>query len=125
MLEVSGYTVLIASDGAEAVRIFQKHRDEIQVVVTDMMMPGMDGPSLVDALRVVDPGVRIIGISGVGERMGVTNFQALALPVFLAKPFPIQKLLTALHDVLHPSEGAASVCLIQPASVPPAARADA
>ncbi|HUJ43261.1 MAG TPA: PAS domain S-box protein [Opitutaceae bacterium] len=108
VLETCAYKVMTAAEGLEAIGIFGRQHRDIKAVITDMMMPGMDGPSLVAALRAIEPGIKIIGISGVGERTGVTNLQALALPAYLAKPFPIQKLLRALHEVLHPPESPAS-----------------
>ena len=63
-LERFGYRVLVAANGAEAVSTFVHHRSEIAVVLTDMAMPVMDGPATIQALRAIDPGVRIIGSSG-------------------------------------------------------------
>ena len=64
MLEQFGYRTLLATHGAEAVALYAQHRADIAVVLTDMAMPVMDGPSLVVALKSIDPGVRIIGTSG-------------------------------------------------------------
>src|SRR6185295_8044409 len=54
-LSAFGYRVMIASDGAEAMAVFAAHRSEVKVVLTDMMMPYMDGPATIRALRRLDP----------------------------------------------------------------------
>jgi PAS domain S-box-containing protein len=99
VLEGYGYRVLTAVEGAEAVGLYVQHRAEIAVVVTDMMMPGMDGPSLVRVLRHIEPAVRIIGISGVGEKSNIKNLDALALAAYINKPFTRDRLLATLHEV--------------------------
>ena len=95
-----GYQVIIAGDGAEAIRIFQKRRRDIQLVLTDMLMPEMDGATLVAALRVLDPAVRIIGITGTCEPAEIDAIESLKLPVYLTKPFSAEELLSALQKVL-------------------------
>jgi hypothetical protein len=70
-LKEFGYRVITAAHGAEALRIFQERRQEIQAVLTDMMMPEMDGSTLVAALRVLDPAVRIVGITGMSDPAGM------------------------------------------------------
>lgn len=96
-LERAGYQVLLAHDGVEALEIYQQHRQQISVVLTDLAMPRMDGLSLVQALKAVDSNLRIIGTSGHGNseafaRLGVTHF--------LAKPCPTEVLLECLQQLL-------------------------
>ena len=100
-----GYQVITAARGAEALRIFQKRQREIQVVLTDMMMPEMDGPTLVAALRVLDPKVRIVGITGMSDMAGMSGLKTLALSAMLAKPFTIKKLLGAVREALPVTAG--------------------
>jgi PAS domain S-box-containing protein len=100
-----GYRVITAGRGAEAIKIFQERRDEIQLVLTDMMMPEMDGPTLVAALRVLDPSVKIIGITGMSDKAGMSGLKTLALSAMLAKPFTINKLLAAIRVVLPVTAG--------------------
>jgi PAS domain S-box-containing protein len=98
-LEAAGYAVLTATDGADAVAQFASHRDRIALVITDIMMPIMDGATLSEILVRMDPLVRIIAVSGL---------QANAEPLrghvrqFLAKPFTAETLLDTVHRVLHP-----------------------
>jgi PAS domain S-box-containing protein len=100
-----GYQVITAARGAEALKIFQKRHREIQVVLTDMMMPEMDGPTLVAALRVLDPKVRIVGITGMSDIAGMSGLKTLALSAMLAKPFTIEKLLAAIREALPVTAG--------------------
>jgi CheY-like chemotaxis protein len=63
-LENYGYRVIAAKDGAEAVAAFTSHKTEIKVVVTDMLMPFMDGPATIRVLRKLDPTLKIIAPAG-------------------------------------------------------------
>src|SRR6185503_11312484 len=65
-LETFGYTVLTASDGTEALALYADKKNEIAVVLTDMVMPFMDGPATIRALLRMNPKVRIIAASGLG-----------------------------------------------------------
>ena len=105
-LEKHGYRVLAAAEGAEALALFGRHHAEVRAVVTDMMMPGMDGPTLVRALRQLDSRVPILGMTGLAERTSVKGLADVHLPVLLIKPFTGVRLLTELNLALaesHPS----------------------
>jgi PAS domain S-box-containing protein len=104
-LKEFGYRVITAAHGAEALRIFQERRQEIQAVLTDMMMPEMDGPTLVAALRVLDPAVRIVGVTGMSDPEGMNGLKTLALSATLTKPFTIGKLLAAIREALPVTAG--------------------
>ena len=100
VLERHGYRVLVASGGAVALPLFEREQAAIRVVITDMMMPEMDGPTLVQQLRKIDPGVRVIGISGAGDEALTSKISRLELAGFLAKPFAVETLLARLERVL-------------------------
>ena len=99
-LEKHGYQVLAATEGAEALSLFDQHRTDIRAVLTDMMMPGMDGPSLIQTLRQRDPHLPILGMTGVGERADIKGLEALDLVELLSKPFNSAVLLSLLHQTL-------------------------
>ena len=80
--------------------LFAREQAAIRVVITDMMMPEMDGPALVQQLRRIDPGVRVIGISGAGDETLTSRISRLELAGFLAKPFAVETLLARLERVL-------------------------
>jgi CheY-like chemotaxis protein len=94
-LERFGYQVLVATDGADALRVFSEHHLEIDAVITDMNMPVMDGTSLIRALREIDPGVLVIGSSGFATDEASTGAGAR----FIHKPYTAQGLLEVLRDV--------------------------
>ena len=104
-LEAFGYQVITAGHGGEALRIFKEHQQEIQLVLTDMMMPEMDGPTLIAALRVRNPAVRIVGITGMGDTAGMSGMKTLALTATLAKPFTIKEILAAVREALPVAAG--------------------
>ncbi len=101
-LEKHGYRVISAVEGGEALSLFGRHRAEIKAVLTDMMMPGMDGPSLVQALRHLEPKLPIIGMTGVAEKAEFKKGETLGLLALLTKPFNSAELLNTLHQVRGP-----------------------
>jgi CheY-like chemotaxis protein len=99
-LEAFGYRVITAEDGAQATALYASHRDDVAVVITDMMMPVMDGPSLIAALRGIDPKVRIIAASGFDTQDNQARARALGVRHFLHKPYSAETMLTLLRSVL-------------------------
>lgn len=99
-LEGFGYRVILASDGAEGVAEFAQHSAEIAVVITDMLMPIMDGPSTVRALRRMDPKVKIIGASGLASNVAVARTSEAGLIKFLPKPYTAETLLKMLRELI-------------------------
>jgi PAS domain S-box-containing protein len=97
-LEAYNYRVLLASHGAEAVALYIRYKYEIKAVFLDMMMPIMDGPATLHALRTINPMVKIIATSGRMEK-GV-ELQARNAQAFLLKPFTGEILIKTLHEVL-------------------------
>jgi PAS domain S-box-containing protein len=99
-LETFGYNVLTANDGTEALAIYADRKNEIAVVLTDMVMPFMDGPATIRALQRMNPNVRIIAASGLGtaQRGGESALEGVS--VFLNKPYTAEKLLKTLAQVL-------------------------
>ena len=84
-LSANGYRVLTASDGAEAVATYVQNKDEIAAVLTDMMMPIMDGAALIHALNKVNPDVKIVAASGLTSRGGDSKAFHAGIKHFLAK----------------------------------------
>jgi two-component system, cell cycle sensor histidine kinase and response regulator CckA len=93
-----GYHVLTASDGSEAVAIFAEHKHEIDLVVTDMMMPVLDGAATIRELRRLDPNVRIIAASGLSENEAMAR--GFDNATFLLKPFSTDTLLRTVDAKL-------------------------
>ena len=99
-LEAFGYRVLTATDGTEAVALFAQHKGEVRVVVTDMMMPFMDGPATIRALQKMDPQVQIIATSGFTDNGRSAESAGTSVRMFLSKPYTADKLLRALADII-------------------------
>ena len=99
-MERYGYKALTAEDGAQAVALYSKYQDKISVVLTDMMMPFMDGPATIRALQRIDPDVKIIGASGLSENEKLIETRNLKIHGFLHKPFTTRDLLKLLAAAL-------------------------
>jgi two-component system cell cycle sensor histidine kinase/response regulator CckA len=99
-LETFGYKVLTASDGTEALALYADKKNEIAVVLTDMVMPFMDGSATIRALQRMDPKVRIIAASGLGAGQRAGEGALEGVSVFLNKPYTAEKLLNTLAQVL-------------------------
>jgi PAS domain S-box-containing protein len=100
ILEKHGYQVLLASEGSEAVVAYAQHGGEVQAVVTDLMMPLMDGATLIRALKQIAPGVKIMATTGVTESAHVAAALRLGAKEVLRKPYSPHVLLTRLRAVL-------------------------
>ncbi|MEV6305434.1 response regulator [Actinoplanes sp. NPDC051861] len=100
ILTRAGYTVLTATDGRHALGIAREHPGPIHVVLSDVVMPRMNGPELAGALRQVRPGTRVLYMSGYADPL--MTEQGLLDPsvTVVGKPFTAEQLLTAIHTVL-------------------------
>ena len=101
ILEWHGYKVLTARDGQQALGIFEQHANEVRIVITDILMPFMDGVELCRELRRRSATLPIIVASGMGHEKFVTDLRELGVPTFLKKPFAAEELLHHLHNALH------------------------
>jgi len=99
-LETFGYRVLLAADGVEASTLFTTHQQEIAVVLTDMMMPVMDGLATIQVLMRMNPQVRIIAASGLGVKDMVAKATAAGVKQFIPKPYTAETLLKTLAQIL-------------------------
>lgn len=102
-LEHFGYRTVQAANGAKGVVAFEKNRNDVALVLTDMSMPDMDGPTMIKKLRESHPGVKIIGMSGLMNPEQTAELHALDVSSFLTKPFTAEKLLAAISHALHNS----------------------
>ena len=97
-LKSRGYTVLQAANGVEAVEAFDSHVGKIDLVVSDVVMPEMDGPTLLTELRGRDPNVKIIFVSGYAEEAFEKHLPEGEKYHFLAKPFTLKQLVGAVKE---------------------------
>jgi PAS domain S-box-containing protein len=103
-LQAHGYRVITAGDGTEAIAQFSQHQGEIKAVLTDIMMPFMDGVTLSRTLKKIDPNIQIIATSGMGSAKGrqdkTAALHSLQINTFLNKPYSANEILTAIGDLL-------------------------
>jgi two-component system, cell cycle sensor histidine kinase and response regulator CckA len=97
-LELYDYQVLTANDGAEAIAIYAQHRDTIDGVLIDMMMPVMDGLTTVTALHQLNPRLPVVAMSGLSSVEAIAQAKRFGCQHFLAKPYTTKDLLQTLHD---------------------------
>ena len=102
-LERHGYRVVTAADGVEGLARYAQNREQVQAVVTDLMMPFMDGPAFIRALRQMNSEAKIIAVSGLQTDLALPGDPEVQVQATLAKPFTAAALLQTLQDVLHPA----------------------
>ena len=95
-----GYTVHEASSGVEALEVYHALDGKIDIVVSDVVMPEMDGPTLLGELRKMRPDIKFIFVSGYAEDAFAKNLPADAKFGFLPKPFSLKQLATVVKEVL-------------------------
>jgi CheY-like chemotaxis protein len=100
-LEKSGYRVLAAEDGDQGYALYKHHQKDVRLVITDMAMPGMDGPALISALKKINPKVKIICTSGFGSSSGKNSPSELGVHAILSKPCNSRVVLQAIQEALH------------------------
>jgi two-component system cell cycle sensor histidine kinase/response regulator CckA len=95
-----GYDVHEAASGVEALEIFRELGGKVDIVVSDVVMPEMDGPTLLGELRRLQPDIKFIFVSGYAEDAFAKNLPADAKFGFLPKPFSLKQLATVVKDML-------------------------
>ncbi len=104
-LEAKGYTVDAAASGAEALSVLAR-AEPVDVLVTDVVMPGMSGPELVMRARSEPPGLRVLYVSGLAEELALPAAVHGGDDPFLGKPFTADALGDAVHSALEDRVGA-------------------
>jgi len=102
-LEAFGYRVILAADGARAISQFVLRRSDVALILTDMMMPVMDGSALMGAVHRLDPELPIIAVSGLESSGKVAEASSLGVTHFLPKPYSTVSLLSLIKRVLRES----------------------
>jgi two-component system cell cycle sensor histidine kinase/response regulator CckA len=98
-LSSRGYTVLEASNGVEAIEVLERE-GHVDLVVSDVVMPEMDGPTLLKELRRRDPALKVIFVSGYAEEAFAKNLPSDEQYAFLAKPFTLKQLVAEVKKTL-------------------------
>jgi CheY-like chemotaxis protein len=105
MLKKLGYDVMIARDGRETLDLYEKHRAEIDLVILDMIMPGMGGGKTFDRLKAIDGDVKVILSSGYsidGQAQEILDRGCIG---FIQKPFSITDLSIKVREALDADKG--------------------
>ena len=105
MLEKIGYSVFVAQSGPEALDIYRQHKEEIHLVILDMIMPEMGGGQTYDRLREIDERVKVILSSGYTIDGQAKEIMKRGCNGFIQKPFSMGVLSSKLHDVLSGGKG--------------------
>ena len=100
MLESAGYTVLTAANGDEALLMLERYERPLHLMVTDVVMPGMSGPTLVKRSDGTRPGVKVLYMSGYTDDVVVRHGMLDEGMPFLGKPFTAAELTRKVREVL-------------------------
>jgi two-component system, cell cycle sensor histidine kinase and response regulator CckA len=98
-LEAYNYKVITASDGIEAIALYAEYREKISIVLTDMLMPSMDGITTIRTLHKINPNVKIIAISGLATSDKMNAAYEVGIKAFLSKPYTANQLLETINTV--------------------------
>jgi CheY-like chemotaxis protein len=100
MIESLGYEVLIAENGKEAIEIYKKNMDKIDMVMLDIIMPVMDGGETYDKLKEINPDIKVLLSSGYGINGQATEILDRGCNGFIQKPFNMRALSKKIRDIL-------------------------
>ncbi|EJF77043.1 PAS domain S-box protein [Candidatus Bartonella washoeensis Sb944nv] len=99
-LQMRGYTVLEAASGVEALSILEENKGAVDIIVSDVVMPEMDGPTLLKESRKKYPDIKFIFVSGYAKDAFTKNLPQDAVFSFLSKPFTLKQLTLAVKETL-------------------------
>jgi DNA-binding NtrC family response regulator len=99
-LSKAGFKLIIAEDGEDALRKFKRHQDTISLVISDMVMPKMKGRVLYEAICKINPGIKMIFISGYSADMTQCSEMPRNQVGFISKPFSKEDLLGKIRSIL-------------------------
>jgi CheY-like chemotaxis protein len=102
MLERLGYRALVAQSGADALALFSRHQDEIDLVILDMIMPSMGGGVIFDRLRALKPEIPVLLSSGYSLNGQALDILKRGCRGFIQKPFNIEQLQQKILEILTP-----------------------
>lgn len=99
-LEAMGYRVFIARDGNEAIEVYKKNRDDINIVLLDIVMPNMGGGKAYDRMKEINPDIRVLLLSGYSIDGEAREILERGCNGFIQKPFNIKELSAKLREIL-------------------------
>jgi two-component system cell cycle sensor histidine kinase/response regulator CckA len=100
MLSNSGYQIILADTGEQAIKLFRKQPKAIDLLLTDVVAPGMAGPTLADQLTELKPDLRVLFMSGYDNRQVVQKYVVEKGYLLLPKPFTVKQLEEKVAEAL-------------------------
>ena len=101
MLNLLGFKVHLASSGVEGLDIYKRHKDQIDVVLLDLLMPEMNGTACFENLKLVNPEVKVIIATGIGEFEKKKELEEKGIKGYLGKPYRLENIAQKLMDILN------------------------
>jgi two-component system cell cycle sensor histidine kinase/response regulator CckA len=102
MLTPHGYRIILADTGEQAIKVFRKQAKDIDLLLTDVVAPGMAGPTLADQLTELKPDLRVLFMSGYDNRQVVQKYVVEKGSLLLTKPFTLKQLKEKVEEALKP-----------------------
>lgn len=96
-----GYNVLTADSGEHALTLYKNHKAPIDLLITDVVAPGMSGPMLADKLTAIQPGLKVLYISGYDNTHVVQAYVVEKGHALLSKPFSVVELGDKVREMIH------------------------
>ena len=96
----ANYRVIKASNGNEALSLYEEHREEIRLVILDLLMPGMSGKQCLEAFRKMDPNVRVLIASGALNSEIEADLKEIGAKGLIVKPFDTSQLLEKIRKII-------------------------
>jgi len=100
MLEILGYRAIVAQDGQQAIDIYNSRKDEIALVILDMVMPGLSGADVFQALKAINPKVKVILASGYIMSRQVAAVMEQGCRAFMSKPYRMEELAEKIRTII-------------------------
>jgi two-component system cell cycle sensor histidine kinase/response regulator CckA len=108
MVTQFGYAVLTADSGEHALTLYRNHKGHIEMLIADVVAPGMSGPMLADKLTAMQPDLKVLYISGYDNTHVVQKYVVEKGHALLSKPFTLEQLKTKMAELLEPAEHASA-----------------
>ncbi len=100
MLEILGYRVIVAQDGQHAIDIYTEQKNDIALVILDMVMPGLSGADVFQALKAINPKVKVILASGYIMSRQIAAVMAQGCRAFMSKPYRLEDLAEKIREII-------------------------
>jgi len=100
IIKALGYTVLVARSGKEAIEIYEKNKDKIDIVILDMIMPGMGGGETYDRIKEINPDIKVLLSSGYSIDGEAEEILERGCDGLIQKPFNMKQLSRSIREIL-------------------------